>query len=201
VSSAGAQRVSTPGSVQVTSVLQDCSQHRPLGVCVAAKQQPTTLPGVRERWKFIEPTLQKAPFIKIVPMLGSLGCPYTCSFCIDSVVPYQPLELDVIKEDLRPDRGRWVDTDLQRVGRKALQQKREIGALELVRALRAGLLAAGDDRAHRPGVVERGVERGELLLCTEQAEEPAPDLELRLRLIDVDLVQVIPGSRAAGSPS
>jgi len=85
----------------IRDLLQDCSQHRPLGVCVAAKQQPTTLPGVRERWKFIEPTLQKAPLLKIVPMLGSLGCPYTCSFCIDSVVPYQPLELDVIKEDLR----------------------------------------------------------------------------------------------------
>jgi len=85
----------------IRDLLQDCSQHRPLGVCVAAKQQPTTLPGVRERWKFIEPTLQIAPLLKIVPMLGSMGCPYTCSFCIDSVVPHQPLELDVIKEDLR----------------------------------------------------------------------------------------------------
>jgi hypothetical protein len=85
----------------IGDLLQDCSQHRPLGVWVAAKQQPTTLPGVLERWKFIEPTLQKAPLIKIVPMLGSLGCPYTCSFCIDSVVPYQPLDLGVIKEDLR----------------------------------------------------------------------------------------------------
>src|SRR5881396_927800 len=85
----------------IRQVLQDCSQHRPLGVSVAAKQQPTTLPGVRERWKFIEPTLRKAPLIKIVPMLGSLGCPYTCSFCIDSVVPYQPLDFDVLKDDLR----------------------------------------------------------------------------------------------------
>jgi radical SAM superfamily enzyme YgiQ (UPF0313 family) len=85
----------------IGDLLQDCSQHRPLGVWVAAKQQPTTLPGVLERWKFIEPTLQKAPLIKIVLMLGSLGCPYTCSFCIDSVVPYQPLDLDVMKKDLR----------------------------------------------------------------------------------------------------
>ena len=29
------------------------------GVQLAAKRQPTTLPGVRERWKFIEPTLAK----------------------------------------------------------------------------------------------------------------------------------------------
>jgi len=57
--------------------------------------------GLRERWQFIEPTLQKAPFIKMVPMLGSLGCPYTCSFCIDAVVPYQPMDFDVLREDLR----------------------------------------------------------------------------------------------------
>ncbi len=82
-------------------VLQDCSQHRPIGMRVSARQQPAALPGVRERWQFIEPVLKKAPFIKIVPMIGSLGCPYTCSFCIDSVVPYQPLDFDELKKDLR----------------------------------------------------------------------------------------------------
>jgi hypothetical protein len=56
---------------------------------------------VSERWKFIEQTLRKAPFIKIVPLLSSLGCPYTCGFCIDSSVPYQPLDTDMLKEDLR----------------------------------------------------------------------------------------------------
>jgi hypothetical protein len=82
-------------------VLQDCSQHRPVGVHIEAKQQPTSLPGVRERWQFIEPTLKKAPLIKMVPMLGSLGCPYTCSFCIDATVPYQPMDFDVLREDLK----------------------------------------------------------------------------------------------------
>ena len=85
----------------IREVLRDCAQHRPEGVHVAARQQPAQLPGVRERWKFIEPTVKKAPLIKVVPMIGSLGCPYTCSFCIDSTVPYQALDVDVIKEDLR----------------------------------------------------------------------------------------------------
>src|SRR6266566_1398739 len=85
----------------IRDVLQDCARHRPLGVHRAAPRQPTALPGVRERWKFIEPTLRKAPFFKIVPMLGSLGCPYTCSFCIDSVVPYQPLDMQVLQDDLK----------------------------------------------------------------------------------------------------
>ncbi|MFQ5675763.1 MAG: B12-binding domain-containing radical SAM protein [bacterium] len=85
----------------IQSVLQDCSQHRPVGVYVSANQQPETLPGVRERWHFIEPNLEKAPLIKSVSMIGSFGCPYTCSFCIDSTIPYQALNFDVLKEDLQ----------------------------------------------------------------------------------------------------
>src|SRR6185436_20639062 len=32
---------------------------------------------------------------------GSVGCPYTCPFCIDSTVPYQTLNFETIREDLR----------------------------------------------------------------------------------------------------
>ncbi len=85
----------------VRNVLDECARHRPMGLHLEAKTQPQTLPGVRERWKFVEKTLAKAPLLKIVPMLGSLGCPYTCGFCIDSEVPYQPLDFDVLKDDLR----------------------------------------------------------------------------------------------------
>lgn len=85
----------------ITDLLHHCTPQRSGGVFVSAGRQPSSLPGVAERWKYVEPTLKKAPFLKIIPMLGSVGCPYTCSFCIDSTVPYQPLSADAIKEDLR----------------------------------------------------------------------------------------------------
>ena len=85
----------------VRDVLQDGQPHRPLGVHLEAARQLTDLPGVRARWKHIERLLQESPWVKIVPMIGSLGCPYTCSFCVDSIVPYQPLDFDVMKDDLR----------------------------------------------------------------------------------------------------
>jgi hypothetical protein len=84
----------------VHDVLRDCGPHSP-GLQLAAKQQPTHLPGVKERWKFIAPTLAKTPVIKLVPMIASLGCPYTCSFCIDSLVEYQALDTAQIRDDLR----------------------------------------------------------------------------------------------------
>jgi hypothetical protein len=37
----------------------------------------------------------------MVPMLGSMGCPYTCAFCIDATVPYRPMDFKVLRDDLR----------------------------------------------------------------------------------------------------
>lgn len=85
----------------IEDVLRDRAPHRPIGVQLAAARQPLDLPGVQERWKFIAPTIAKAPTFKLVPMIASMGCPYTCKFCIDSVVDYQPLGFDRIVEDLR----------------------------------------------------------------------------------------------------
>jgi hypothetical protein len=85
----------------IDEVLRDCERHRPMGVLLSAREQPRALPGVRDRWPFIESILRKVPVVKVVIMLGSLGCPYTCPFCIDAAVPYQPLSDDVVKDDLR----------------------------------------------------------------------------------------------------
>jgi hypothetical protein len=85
----------------VQELLAECEPHRPLGRAMSAARQPADLPSLAARWKFVEATLAKAPTIKIVPMIGSLGCPYTCSFCIDSTVDYQPLAFSQLTEDLR----------------------------------------------------------------------------------------------------
>ena len=85
----------------IQEVLQDCAQHRPLGQYLSAEHQPTSLPGARERWKFIKQTHKKTPFLKIIPMISSMGCPYTCNFCIDSNIAYQTLDYETIREDLR----------------------------------------------------------------------------------------------------
>src|SRR5262249_14296098 len=45
----------------VCDVLQDHAPHRPVGQLVSAGQQPHTLPGLRERWEFIESILAHAP--------------------------------------------------------------------------------------------------------------------------------------------
>ncbi|MGF1464426.1 MAG: B12-binding domain-containing radical SAM protein [Maricaulaceae bacterium] len=86
----------------IGDVLADCARHRPLGLRLGARQQPRELPGVQERWPLIENTLAKtATNFKIVPMIGSLGCPYTCSFCIDATVKYQPLDYGQIHSDIQ----------------------------------------------------------------------------------------------------
>jgi hypothetical protein len=85
----------------IEEVVNECQPNREEGRFLAAAKQPAQLPGVRERWKFIAPTLKKAPFLKMVPMIGSMGCPYTCPFCIDSTVSYQTLDFNTIRDDLR----------------------------------------------------------------------------------------------------
>jgi hypothetical protein len=85
----------------ISDLLSSCNSNPLPGIYLTEDNQPAELPGVKERWKFMEPTIAKAPFLKLIPMIGSTGCPYTCSFCIDSEMPYQPLSFDVLKEDLR----------------------------------------------------------------------------------------------------
>jgi hypothetical protein len=84
----------------IEEVLHEIAPHRPLGRRLTAAGQPRELPSLRERWPYVEATLAKAPAFRMVPMIGSLGCPYTCNFCIDSTVAYQPLGFPQLRDDL-----------------------------------------------------------------------------------------------------
>lgn len=84
----------------IHDLLQGFSRHPSKGVVLNSQQHPSVLPGVRERWKFIKQILDKTNFVKIIPMLGSIGCPYKCDFCIEANVAYQPMPDDQIREDL-----------------------------------------------------------------------------------------------------
>lgn len=85
----------------IAEVLGERAPHRPLGRQLAATRQPDELPTLEERWPFVEATLAKAPLVKLIPMIGALGCPYTCSFCIDAEVDFAPLAFERLRDDLR----------------------------------------------------------------------------------------------------
>jgi hypothetical protein len=85
----------------IYDILRDCSQNHSPGIYLSSNKQPRSLPTVEERWEFIEKGLNNAPVIKLVPMLSSFGCPYKCDFCIDSAIPFQQLDIDSVKEDLK----------------------------------------------------------------------------------------------------
>jgi hypothetical protein len=86
---------------EIEELLREAAPHRPVGRWLSAPAQPRHIPNLRQRWKFAAATLAKAGPIKIVPMIGSFGCPYSCSFCIDATVPYQPLDFEEIRDDIR----------------------------------------------------------------------------------------------------
>jgi hypothetical protein len=93
----------------ILSILRDCSHHHP-GVVLDAESQPASLPGVEARARFIDVNLAKNAarrFFRTIPMIGSLGCPYSCSFCVDAPIPYQTLPYDALVEDLRFVRARY----------------------------------------------------------------------------------------------
>ena len=59
----------------IADLVRDCQPSRPLGCYLSAREQPKVLPGVPERWPFMKNLLNRASLLRVVPILGSLGCP------------------------------------------------------------------------------------------------------------------------------
>ncbi len=80
------------------------AERQPRAVLVNSAAQPETIPTVEQRARFIDKNVAKnraRRFVRTVPMLGSLGCPYACGFCVDAIVPYQTLPYAQLVQDLR----------------------------------------------------------------------------------------------------
>jgi hypothetical protein len=85
----------------IDDLMRELAPRSSTGQLLSSGRQPTELPSLASRWRFIEAMLAKAPLIKIVPMIGSMGCPYTCNFCIDATVDYRTLPFEQIRQDLK----------------------------------------------------------------------------------------------------
>ena len=70
---------------------------------VASASRPTRFPSVCER----EPEILRAngttrpDRVRVVGLLGSVGCPYTCNFCTEWNSPYQATDAAQLTEDVR----------------------------------------------------------------------------------------------------
>ena len=84
----------------VSDVLRGLRAASADGRALSPPAQPPTCRPCGSAGSSSRPRSSKAPTIKIVPMIGSLGCPYTCCFCIDSTVDYQPLGFEDLQDDL-----------------------------------------------------------------------------------------------------
>lgn len=92
--------VGTTDKALIADLVANGGPSRPLGQCVSAAQPPSELPGMEQRWKFLLPIATQSPVFRMIPVLGSFGCPYTCEFCIDGFTPHQPRDAEALKADL-----------------------------------------------------------------------------------------------------
>jgi hypothetical protein len=86
----------------VSRVLEErCQSTGAEGTCLSALRHPSELPGLRRRARFVRSALAKAAFAETVPVLASLGCPYTCDFCSDAATPLQNFDPQQVTDDVR----------------------------------------------------------------------------------------------------
>lgn len=77
-------------------------QYEPATV-IDTRESLTEIPTVRERMPELMATTlnRKLAVLRVVPILSSVGCPYTCNFCSDGDSSYQHLPPEELREDLK----------------------------------------------------------------------------------------------------
>ena len=79
--------------------------HYELNSIVSSGRPLTVLPSLEERMPDVRTASflrgKKPYFASMVPLLASLGCPYTCNFCTDWNNPYSVLPPDQLEADLK----------------------------------------------------------------------------------------------------
>lgn len=76
----------------------------PPGSVIDDVPQIAEFPGVEERYPYIRKAAfsgHKPSWLTVVPLLSSIGCPYTCDFCVDWNSKYVHAPADQLIEDLR----------------------------------------------------------------------------------------------------
>lgn len=86
------------------SLIADILSSAPRGEIITSGRTLQEIPTVQERMPEIRASAfwrgKPYPFTSI-PVLTSIGCPYTCDFCVESSKPYTPLPLDQLEADIR----------------------------------------------------------------------------------------------------
>ncbi len=72
----------------------------PGGRWISADRHPVRLPPLRRRATYLDVAFAKTRFVRVVPLLASIGCPYTCDFCSDARTEFQPLALTDVQDDV-----------------------------------------------------------------------------------------------------
>jgi radical SAM superfamily enzyme YgiQ (UPF0313 family) len=86
------------------TLIADILRAPPVGQIVTSGSALQDLPTVEERMPYIRASNfwrgRPSPLASI-PLLTSIGCPYSCDFCVDWDTPYVPLPLEKLELDLR----------------------------------------------------------------------------------------------------
>ncbi len=84
-------------------LIKEILSSRPRGEVVTSKDPPKDIPCVEERLEEIRTASfwnRKATQFSFIPILSSMGCPFSCDFCVDCNTAYQEFPLDRVRQDL-----------------------------------------------------------------------------------------------------